>query len=83
MSLNGISTETVIVGGAIDPVATKIKRRTDKLDLAQTKRQTTGTYGYRVLNTITGTHVAYVSTSTATISGTTSPAIGHPWTLGV
>ena len=75
MSLNGISTSTV----AGDPVATKKARRDAKLALAITKRATTGTNGYRVLHTITGTHVAYVSTSTSTVSGTASPAIGHPW----
>jgi len=83
MALNGISTETVVVGGNIDPIATKIQRRDDKLALATTKRQTTGTYGYRTLNTITGTHIAYVSTTTATISGSASPVVGHPWTAGV
>ena len=81
MSLNGISTE--VAGDGSDPVATKILRRTDKLALAQIKRQTTSTNGYRVLNIITGTHVAYVSTSTATISGSASPTVGHPWTTGV
>jgi hypothetical protein len=81
MALNGISTETV--GSPVDPIATKIQRRTDKLSLAAAKRQTVGTNGYRVLNTISGTHVAYVSTSTATISGTASPTVGHPWTTGV
>ena len=83
MAQNGISTETVVVSGHIDPVATKIKRRTDKLALAQTKRQSSTSTWHRVLNIISGTHVAYVSTSTATISGTASPAVGHPWTLGV
>lgn len=80
MALNGISTETVIVSGSIDPVATRLLRRDDKLELAQDKRQSTATYGYRVLNIITGTHIAYVSTTTSTlVSGTASPAVGHPW----
>lgn len=83
MAANGISTETVVVLGQIDPVATKILRRNDKLALAAAKRQSTGTYGYRVLNAITGTHIAYVSTSTATVSGSASPSIGHPWTTGI
>ena len=85
MSANGISTETVLVSGNIDPVATKLKRRDDKLALAQTKRQslTTSTW-YRSLNVLsTLTHVAFVSTSTATVSGTASPVIGHPWTTGI
>lgn len=77
MSLNGISTE--VAGDGSNPIATKILRRNDKLALATTKRQTTGTNGYRVLNTITDTHVAYVGTTTSTISGTTSPVFGHPW----
>ena len=80
MSLNGISTE--VAGDGSDPVATKILRRSDKLALTQTKRQTTGTNGYRVLNVITGTHVAYVGTATTTVSGSASPAVGHPWITG-
>jgi hypothetical protein len=76
MSDNGISTE--VVNG--DPVATKLKRRNDKLALAAAKRQSTSTYGYRVLNQIsTSTHTAYVGTDTTTVSGTASPVIGHPW----
>ena len=65
MSANGISTKTV--GDPIDWVATKAKRRDDKLDLAQTKRQTVGTQGYREYNVYTS-------------PGTVSPAEGHPWT---
>jgi hypothetical protein len=81
MALNGISTETVVVSGHIDPVATKLLRRNDKLSLAESKRSSTATYGYRILNVITGTHVAYVGTTTSTlVSGTASPAVGHPWT---
>lgn len=76
MSLNGISTSTN-VGGA---VATKLQRRNAKLALATTKRSTPTTNGYRSLHTISGTHTAYVSTSTtSTVSGTASPSIGHPW----
>jgi len=65
MSANGISTETV--GDPIDWVATKAKRRDDKLALAQTKRQATGTQGYREYNVYTS-------------PGTVSPTEGHPWT---
>lgn len=75
MAANGISTAT-----SSTSVLTKIYRRDLKLSLAAEKRQSTSTYGYRVLNVITGTHVAYVSTSTATISGSASPTIGRPWT---
>lgn len=78
MAQNGISTET-----AGNPVATKILRRTDKLALAAAKRGTVGTPGYRPLNTIVGTHTAYVNgtggATTATLSGTASPTDGHPW----
>ena len=65
MSANGISTETV--GSPIDWAATKAKRRDDKLALAQTKRQATGTQGYRPYNVYTS-------------PGTVSPTEGHPWT---
>jgi len=75
MALNGISTE-VVTG---DPVATKLKRRDDKLALAATKRQAAGTPGFRPLNTITSTHTAYVAGTPTTESGTGSPAIGRPW----
>lgn len=75
MALNGISTAT-----SSTSVLTKIYRRDLKLALAASDRQNTSTYGYRVLNVITGTHVAYVGTTTATISGLASPAIGRPWT---
>lgn len=83
MSQNGISTEVIYNGcGAIDPIATKIQRRTDKLSLAQNTRQFT-TYGYRPLNQISGTHQAYVNgacgPSLQTLSGTASPTAGHPW----
>ena len=76
MAANGISTAT-----SSTSVLTKIWRRDLKLELAATKRSTvsTSSYGYRVLNTVTGTHVAFVGTTTATISGTASPTIGHPW----
>ena len=37
MALNGISTETV--GNPVDPVATRLKRRADKLRLATYQRQ--------------------------------------------
>lgn len=74
MAANGISTRT----GA-DPVATKILRRTEKLNLAAAKRSDTTKPGYRALNSITGTHTAYVGTATTTVSGSASPTIGHPW----
>lgn len=74
MSLNGISTAT-----SSTAILTKLYRRDLKLAEAAAKRADTSTYGYRVLNVITGTHIAYVSTSTATVSGTTSPTVGHPW----
>lgn len=79
MSLNGISTATA--GDGSDPVANKQLRRQLKLDLAKTKRSTAGTYGYRPLNKLTGTHPAYVtgSTNTVSVSGTASPTVGHPW----
>jgi len=75
MAANGISTE-VIAG---NPVATKLKRRADKLALAATKRQNVGTPGYRPLNTISGTHQAYVAGEITTEPGTASPVPGHPW----
>lgn len=75
MASNGISTEV----GA-NTVATKLLRRTDKLALATTKRSAVGTNGYRTKHTISGTHTAYVSTTTSTlVSGTASPSVGHPW----
>lgn len=77
MAANGISTAT---NG--DAVSTKIYRRDLKLALATTKRSAAGTYGYRILNVITGTHLAYVSTVTTLVSGTASPNIGHPWITG-
>jgi hypothetical protein len=67
MALNGISTERVAPGGVYNAAATKLKRRDDKLALAQTKRQATGTAGYRPYNVYTS-------------PGTVSPAEGHPWT---
>lgn len=79
MALNGISTE--VAGDGSDPVATKVLRRTDKLNLAIIERQTTGTFGYRSLNIITGTFTAYVSGELTTLTGTNSPLVGHPWTL--
>jgi hypothetical protein len=81
MALNGISTE--VAGDGSDPVATKVLRRADKLALAEAKRQAVGTNGYRTLNVITGTHVAYVNGINGpvltTLSGSASPAVGHPW----
>ena len=74
MALNGISTAT-----SSTAILTKLYRRDLKLAEAAAKRADTSTYGYRVLNIVTGTHVAYVSTSTSTISGTASPTVGHPW----
>jgi len=74
MAANGISTRT----GA-NPVATKKLRRTAKLNLAKDKRNDNTIPGYRSLNTITGSHIAYVGTSTSTVSGSASPTIGHPW----
>jgi hypothetical protein len=76
MAANGISTE--VVPG--DARATKLKRRADKLALAATKRQNVGTAGYRPLNTISGTHQAYVAGEITTEPGTASPVPGHPWT---
>ena len=78
MSANGISTE--VAGDGSDPIATKIKRRDDKLALAIFKRSQINTIGYRNLNSLgTGTHVAYVLNSLQTLSGYASPNIGHPW----
>ena len=74
MALNGISTAT-----SITPVATKIYRRELKLAEATAKRSTSGTPGYRALNVISGTHIAFVGTTTATIIGSASPSIGRPW----
>lgn len=80
MAANGISTEVVEdPDSTINWIATKIKRRTDKLALAASKRQTPDTPGYRPLNTILDTHEAYVSTELTSLSGTASPDIGHPW----
>ena len=80
MALNGISTDT-----AGTPTATKLKRRTDKLALAQAKRQTTGIPGYRPLNLLPENHDAYVNgaggAALQNISGSDSPEAGHPWTL--
>lgn len=80
MALNNISTE--IAGDGSDPVATKLLRRDDKLALAATKRQATGTTGYRPLNQIVGTHQAYVAGILSTVSGTGADVIGHPWSSG-
>lgn len=83
MALNGIS--TLIAGDGSNTAATKILRRDQKLALASQKRQLVGTPGYRVLNTISGTHLAYVNGNAgaqiATLSGTTSPTVGRPWAL--
>lgn len=80
MALNGISTAT-----STSAVATKILRRNLKLETAATKRSIADTPGYRVLNTINGTHPAYVNglngATTSTVSGTASPAIGRPWAV--
>ena len=65
MAQNGISTE--VAGDGSDPIATKLLRRDHKLALAQAKRQTVGTIGYRPYNVYTS-------------PGTGSPAEGHPWT---
>jgi len=82
MALNGISTE--VSGDGSDPTATKILRRTDKLDL-QFKRSIPDTIGFRPLHQINGTHLAYVNgiggSSLQTLSGTTAPTEGHPWSL--
>lgn len=67
MAENGISTLTV--GDPVDWVATKAKRRDEKLKLARTKRQDTNSIGYRVYN-------QYPDGG----PGTVSPAEGHPWT---
>lgn len=75
MAINGISTIVI----ANDPVATKKKRREEKLKLAKTKRETVGTNGYRPLHTLTGTHTQYVGTTTSIVDGTASPTPGHPW----
>jgi len=76
MALNGISTSTI----SGDIIATKLSRRNQKLAIAAIKRSDTGTNSYRLLHTISGTHIAYVSTSTtSTVSGSASPNIGHPW----
>jgi hypothetical protein len=58
MAANGISTHTP-----------KSDRRNLKLLLAQTKRQSTGTAGYRTYNTYTP-------------PGTVAPAEGRPWAKG-
>jgi hypothetical protein len=54
MAANGIST-----------LPTKEERKLAKINLAQIKRQTSGTVGYRVLNYY---------------AGTVSPVPGRPWT---
>lgn len=70
MAANGIST-----------LASKTARRNQKLLNAANKRKTSGTPGYRPLNTIVGSHSAYVGTAIGTVSGSASPTIGHPWTV--
>jgi hypothetical protein len=81
MAANGISTATN--GSAVD---TKIYRRNLKLDEAAAKRSTVGIPGYRPLNTISGTHLAYVNGDSGailtTLSGSASPTVGHPWSTG-
>lgn len=74
MAANGISTRT----GA-NPVATKLLRRTEKLNLAKTKRSDNTKPGYRPLHNIAGSHTAYVGTATTAVSGSASPIVGHPW----
>jgi len=86
MAQNGISTEVVYIGTStiVDPIATKVQRRSDKLALAQQTRQFT-TYGFRIENQITSCHSAYVNGSNGpvltTLSGTASPTVGHPWSI--
>lgn len=65
MAANGISTE--VAGDGSNTVATKLKRRNDKLALAKIKRQAVGTPGYRQYNKYTS-------------PGTVAPAEGRPWT---
>jgi hypothetical protein len=65
MALNGISTE--VAGNGSNTAATKLKRKNDKIALAKTKRQATGTSGYREYNKYTS-------------PGTVAPAVGRPWT---
>ena len=80
MAFNGISTTTVMVGLNVDPIATRILRREQKLALAISKRSLVNTDGYRNLNDLgTATHVAYVLNTIQTLTGTASPAEGHPW----
>jgi len=79
MAANGISTEVVMSGPNVDPIATRIKRRGDKLALAVTERAAVGTPGYRTLHTIAGTHNAYVAGTVTAESGSGSPTAGHPW----
>lgn len=75
MAANGISTIT-----SSTPDLTKLLRRTNKLDLAATKRQAVGTPGARTGNVITGTNSAYVNGNlTANIPGTVSPTVNRPW----
>jgi len=81
MAFNGISTE--VAGDGSDPTATKVLRRADKLALAQAKRSSLGTDGYRPLNLLSGTFQAYVNgiggATLTTLSGSASPTPGHPW----
>jgi hypothetical protein len=56
MALNGISTEVVTSGGHVDAVATKLKRRDDKLRIASYQRQ-----GY--VGSLTGSYTGYTVTS--------------------
>jgi len=74
MALNRISTAT-----SSTSVLTKIHRKGLKLALADAKRSSTSTYGYRILNSITETRVAFVGTTTSTVMGSASPIIGRPW----
>jgi hypothetical protein len=80
MALNGISTVTVMAGLDVDPIATRILRREQKLALAISKRSLRDTNGYRTLNDLgTGTHIAYVLNTLQTLTGTASPILAHPW----
>jgi len=79
MALNGISTAT-----SSTPTLTKILRRDLKLAEAQAKRRSVTTSSwYRALNSLGGTHQAYINgiggASLETLSGTASPTQGHPW----
>lgn len=63
----------------ISTLTPKSACRDAKLTIAANKRKLLATPGYRPLNTIVGSHSAYVGTAIGTVSGTASPTIGHPW----